>query len=66
MTPERTRAMPGRKGRAYCRFCANPAATTRWEDGVGEVYDESHSINGGLVTCYLSKNQPVIPPKVQR
>lgn len=61
MTPELTRALPGRPGKAYCRFCANPQVSTRWENGV-EVYDESHVINGGTVTCYTSKNQPVIPP----
>ena len=58
---ETRKALPGKAGVAYCRFCANPQAKTRWEDGV-EVYDESHPINGGTVTCYTSKNQPVVPP----
>jgi hypothetical protein len=65
VTPERTIATPGRPGRAYCQKCGHPAAATRWEPGVGEVF-EPHNRYGTEMKCLIQPREPVVPPTVQR
>lgn len=63
VNPGTTKATPGKPGCAYCSKCGEPAADTRWENGV-EVF-EPHSRFGTEVYCQRS-NRPVVLPTVQR
>ena len=66
VTPSETRkASPGQPGKAYCRGCGKPDAETRWEPGVGEVY-EPHSYHGGDGTARCMARLVIPPAREQR